>query len=264
MIREEMGTREEMAKKPDISVFFPVYNDEKTVRLVTEKSLAVLAEIAGRREVIIVDDGSPDRSGEIADRLAEQYEEVRVVHHEENRGYGEAIKTGLRAASYEWICFTDGDDEYDISDLSRLIRLIGYYELVITFRYAKLYSATRIFISWVYNRLVRLLFRTPYRDISTGLRLIRKSLADELDLQASSPFIGAEIAIKVMYKGFPVGEAGIQTFPRKFGQGATVTPSNIWATIRDMFRTYRTIFSDRYEVPESRSPGRGPADRSDR
>jgi glycosyltransferase involved in cell wall biosynthesis len=253
--RKRRAHDEMLTSRPDISIFFPVYNDENTVRLVTEKALAALGELADRGEVIIVDDGSPDRSGEIADRLAEENPAVRVIHHQKNHGYGEAIKTGLRAAQYEWICFTDGDDQYDISDLRRLICLIDYYELVITFRYAKIYSAWRIFVSWVYNRVVRFLFRTPYRDISTGLRLIRRSLAKQLDLQSSSPFIGAEIAIKVMFKGFPVGEVGIQTFPRRFGEGGTVTPANIWATIKDMLWIYRKIFSVNYEVPESRLAG---------
>ena len=237
---------------PDVSLFFPVYNDERTVRRVTEKALAILGQVAGAYEVIIVDDGSPDRAGEIADDLAREHPEVRVVHHGENRGYGEAVKSGFAASRYEWICFTDGDDEYDVFDLRRLIRLRAYYDLIITFRYVKLYSGFRIFVSWVYNVLVRALFRTTYRDISTGLRLIRRSLVEELDLQSTSPFIGAEIAIKTMLKGFPVGEVGIQTFPRSFGYGATVTPANILATIRDMIRTYRTIFSQSYELPEDR------------
>ena len=240
-------------KAPSISLFFPVYKDELTVRRVTEKALKVLSEVAYESEVIIIEDGSPDRSGEIADELAREYEIVRVVHHETNRGYGEALKTGLAEARYEWICFIDGDDEYDVFDLKRLIRHKDYYDLIITFRYVKRYSTFRVLVSWIYNVVVRRLFRTPYRDISTGLRLVRKSLIDELTLESSSPFIGAEIAIKTMLKGYRVGEVGIQTFPRTFGRGASVSPANIVATIRDMLYTYRTIFSSNYELPEERA-----------
>ena len=146
-------------------------------------------------------------------------------HHGKNRGYGAAIKTGFANCQYEWICLTDGDDEYDVFDLYKLIRLRDFYDLIITFRYVKFYSGLRQFVSWTYNKVLRVLFKTPYRDISTGLRLVRKSLADELDLQADSPFIGAELAIKTMLKGFRVGEVGIQTFPREFGKGASVTPA---------------------------------------
>ncbi len=236
----------------NITIFFPVYNDEKTVRKVTEKSLTVLSRLATEYEVIIINDGSPDNSGKIADELVEEYEHVRVIHHKTNQGYGAAIKTGLSAARYKWICFTDGDDEYDIFDLIKLIRLRDYYNLIITFRYKRLYSNKRIFISRVYNALLRTLFRTPYRDISTGLRLINKDVVDELNIISDSPFIGAEITIKTMLKGFPVGEVGIQTFPREFGTGNSTTIPNIIATIKDMWRVYREIFSDEYDLPHNR------------
>jgi glycosyltransferase involved in cell wall biosynthesis len=238
-----------------LSVFFPVYNDEATVARVTEKALHVCNDIADTYEVIIVDDGSPDASGSIADALAEQYDAVRVIHHPHNRGYGAAVRSGLRACRYEWICFTDGDDEYDLRDVRKLWRLRHHYDLIITFRYIRRYSGFRTLLSRIYNVVLRHLFFTRYRDVSTGLRLVRKSLADELTLDATSPFIGAEIAIKSMLKGYRVGELGIQTFPREFGRGSSTSPQNIYRTIVDMIRCYRRVFSTRYELPEG-EPGR--------
>jgi glycosyltransferase involved in cell wall biosynthesis len=239
-------------QKPTISLFFPVFRDERTVRTVAEKSLSVLRDVADRYEVVIVDDGSPDRAGEIADELAREYPEVSVIHHPKNLGYGAAIRTGLAHCKYEWICFTDGDDEYDVNDLRKLIALKDFYDLIITFRYVKVYASDRQFISWVYNMTLRALFRTQYRDISTGLKLIRKNLADQIVCQSDSPFIGAEITVKAMLKGYRVGEVGIQTFPREFGKGASTSPKNIVATIRDMIDVYRTIFSPDYELPVNR------------
>jgi glycosyltransferase involved in cell wall biosynthesis len=245
--------RSVQSERVDVTLFFPVYNDERTVRVVTEKALTVLADVADRYEVLIIDDASPDRSGEIADELAQEYEHVRAIHHDGHGGYGAAIRTGFSNARYEWICLTDGDDEYDVFDLHKLIRLRDLYDLIITFRYVKLYSGVRVFISWVYNVLVRMLFQTRYRDISTGLRLVRKSLVDEIDLDSSSPFIGAELAIKTMLRGYRVGEVGIQTFPRVFGRGFSTTPANIRATIVDMLRTRRKIFSETYQMPLHRT-----------
>jgi glycosyltransferase involved in cell wall biosynthesis len=233
-----------------LSVFFPVYNDEATVGRVTEKALRVCGEITDTYEVIIVDDGSPDASGRIADALAEKHDAVRVIHHAHNRGYGAAVRSGLQASRYEWICFTDGDDEYDLRDLKKLWRLRHHYDLIITFRYVRRYSGFRILLSRVYNMVLRHLFYTRYRDVSTGLRLVRKPLVDELTLEATSPFIGAEIAIKSMLKGYRVGEMGIQTFPREFGRGNSTTPQNIYRTIVDMVRCYRRVFSTQYELPE--------------
>ena len=231
-----------------ITVFFPVYNDAATVRTVTEKALRICAELADDHEVIIVDDGSPDDSGRIADELAAEYERVRVIHHPRNLGYGAAVRTGLDASNSEWICFTDGDDEYDLNDLRKLWALRHRYDLIITFRYVRRYSGFRIVISRVYNFVLRRLFDTRYRDISTGLRLVRRPVVEELTLEASSPFIGAEITIKTMLKGYAVGEMGIQMHPREFGRGASTTPRNIYRTVVDMVRCYRKVFSEHYEV----------------
>jgi glycosyltransferase involved in cell wall biosynthesis len=234
---------------PRVSLFFPVYRDEATVERVTRKALRVLDELASEHEVIIVDDGSPDRAGQIADQLAAAHPAVSVIHHERNLGYGQALRSGFGAARHEWICFTDGDDEYEVDDLRKLLRLRDRYDLVITFRYAKRYGGWRIFVSYVYNKVLRLLFETRYRDVSSGLKLVKREVVEELELVSTSPFIGAEIAIKTMLKGFRVGEVGIQTFPREFGKGASTSFRNILATLRDMMRVYRRVFSADYDRP---------------
>ncbi len=239
-------------KLTTISLFFPVYKDERTVRIVAEKAIDLVSSLAGEYEIVIVEDGSPDRSGEIADELAREYPAVRVIHHPKTLGYGAAVRTGLAACRFEYICFTDGDDEYEVGDFAKLLRLGDRYDLVITFRYKKIYSSLRIFISWVYNKLLRFLFRTSFRDVSTGLRMVRRAVLEDVELESNSPFIGAELAVKCMLKGYRVGEVGIQTFPRTFGRGSSTSPKNIVATIRDMWWTYRQIFSDDYDLPPNR------------
>jgi glycosyltransferase involved in cell wall biosynthesis len=236
-----------------VTLFFPIYNDEKTVRRVTEKALKLLPEIANKYEVLIIDDCGPDRAGEIADELAAEHVGlVRVIHHPKNLGYGVALRTGFAASQYEWICFTDGDDEYDVCDFKKLCKLRDFYDLIITFRYVRTYSSKRVLISWIYNLCLRYLFRSPYRDISTGLRMVRRSLLQEVHLESTSPFIGAELTIKTMLKGYRVGEVGIQTFPREFGTGSATSVKNIVNTIREMFILRRKIFSRNYELPEGR------------
>ncbi|HSC75832.1 MAG TPA: glycosyltransferase family 2 protein [Pseudomonadales bacterium] len=236
-----------------ISLFFPVYNDERTVRKVCEKSLQVLAELSDVYELIIINDCSPDGAGAIADEVArENPGKVRVIHHERTLGYGMALRSGFDAAQYEWICFTDGDDEYDVFDFKKLFKLKDFYDLIITFRYVRLYSSSRVLISSIYNMCLRFLFRSPYRDISTGLRMVRKSLIRELPLESVSSFIGAELTIKTMLKGYRVGEVGIQTFPREFGTGSSTSIKNIILTIREMLKIHRKIFSENYDLPEGR------------
>jgi glycosyltransferase involved in cell wall biosynthesis len=238
----------------EVSVIFPLYNDEATVRTVAVAALDLLQGYADRFEVILVDDGSPDRSGRIADELgAEHPDRVRVIHHPRNLGYGAALRGGVAAARYEWICMVDGDNEYDVRDLKKMLEVRNFYRLIIAFRYKKLYSTRRIFISFVYNLVLRRLFRTPFRDVSTGIRAFHRSILQDIELTSNSPFAGAELAIKTMLRGYPVGELGIQTFPRSFGRGHSTSVSNIMATIRDMLRIRREIFSDRYHLPPGRS-----------
>ena len=241
-------------KKYNITLFFPVYNDAKTIRIVTEKAEAFLKDIANQYEIIIIDDGSPDDSGKIADQLALEYPCIKVIHHPHNKGYGAALKSGFAAAAYEIICFTDGDDEYDVFDFYKLIKLVDFYDLIITFRYRRMYSHLRIVISKVYNFLLRLLFRISYRDISTGLRLVRKSVIEDVILESDSPFIGAELTVKVMLKGYRIGEVGIQTFPREFNKGSAVTIRNILSTVKDIIKIYKSIFSKNYELSSNRTP----------
>jgi glycosyltransferase involved in cell wall biosynthesis len=240
-----------------LSIFFPVFNDEATVRRVAEKALHVASQLTDDYEVVIVNDGSPDNSGTFADAVAEECAAVRVIHHPRNLGYGAAVRTGLAACRNEWICFTDGDDEYDLYDLKKLWKLREFYDLVVTFRYVRRYSGLRILISQVYNRLLRRLFYLRFRDVSTGLRLVRKSIVDDIELHSDSPFIGAEIAIKTMLKGYRVGELGIQMFPREFGSGSSTSPENIYRTIVDMARCYRRVFSQEYDLPPEGEHARG-------
>src|SRR5678816_4055124 len=104
--------------KPDVSLLIPVYKDERTVRVIVERALEMLAETASDYEIIVVDDGSPDRSGQVGDELAAADRRVRIIHHPKNLGYGAAFKTGFASSRFRWICMIDGDNEYDVFDLS--------------------------------------------------------------------------------------------------------------------------------------------------
>ncbi|MFO0946059.1 MAG: glycosyltransferase family 2 protein [Planctomycetota bacterium] len=235
----------EVVPKPSISLFFPVYNDEATIERITTKAITTLEEIADRYEIVIVDDGSPDRSGIIAEELAEKYPQVTVVHHAVNKGYGAALQTGFRAASrYEWICQTDGDDQYDLRELHHLVTLLPYYDAVVTFRRKKIYGYRRILISGVYNWLVRGMFGAPFRDISCGMRLIRRRVLDNVCVTSDSPFAGAEVMLRAMCKGYRIGEVGISTYPREQGRSSIISVRNIVHTMRDMLRVRSEVFQN--------------------
>ena len=135
----------------------------------------------------------------------------------------------------------DGDAEYDVDDLFRLLKVSENCDLVITYRYKKKYTTYRIIISWVYNAVLRLIFNIKFKDISTGSRLVSRKLIRHIKLKSNSPFVGAELAIKAKLAGYKVGEIGIHTYPQTFRSGTSVSYKNILLTIRDMFLLFVKI-----------------------
>ena len=220
---------------------FPLYRDKKTVKKMIFRSLSVLRRTKKKFEIVIVDDGCPENSGKLALKFSKKIKNVKVIFHKKNMGYGAAIKTGIKNCKNDYIFAIDGDGEYDVNDLPRLLKSAQHSDLVITYRFKKKYSTNRIIISWVYNIILRFLFKTKYRDISTGSRLIKKSIMKKIRLTSNSPFVGAELAIKAKRAGFKVNEIGIHTYPRTFGTGSSVSLKNILLTIKDMLILFTRI-----------------------
>jgi glycosyltransferase involved in cell wall biosynthesis len=223
-----------MKNPKSISLMFPLYNDKRTVKIMITKSLKILKKINKKFEIIIVDDGCPEKSGKIAQIFSKKNPQIKVFFHKKNLGYGYAIKTGLKKCKNECVFLIDGDNEYDVNDLPRMLKAFRYSDLVITYRYKKKYKTYRIIISWIYNKILRILFATKFKDISTGSRLLSRELKNEIKISSCSPFLGAELAIKSMQKGFTINEIGIHTYPRTFGNGSSVSLKNIFLTIKDM------------------------------
>ena len=220
---------------------FPVYKDKKTVEFMIKKSIQVLKKLKRKYEIVVVDDGCPQNSGKLALKIAKKFSNIKVFFHKKNLGYGAALKTGLKKCKNDWIFMIDGDAEYDVKDLYRLLGVGKNYDLVITYRYKKKYNTYRIIISWVYNAILRLLFNIKFRDISTGSRLVSKKLIKRIKLKSNSPFMGAELAIKAGLAGYKVCEIGIHTYPTTFRSGSSVSLKNILLTLRDMILLFVRI-----------------------
>ena len=217
---------------------FPLYKDKQTVEKMIIRSTSVMKKLKKKYEIVIVDDGCPEQSGQYAKKFSIKSKKIKVIFHKKNLGYGAAIKTGLKNCRYQWIFQTDGDAEYDVKDLIKLVKFTKTADLVITYRFEKKYNTTRIIISWIYNVILRFLFLTNFKDISTGSRLINKKMFKNINLVSNSPFIGAELAIRSKYEGYKVSEVGIHTYPRTFGTGSTVSLKNIFLTIKDMIKFF--------------------------
>ena len=220
---------------------FPLYKDSKTVNIMIQRSIKVLKKTKKKFEIIAIDDGCPEESGLLAKNIAKKIPFIKVHFHKKNLGYGAAIRTGLSKCKNEIIFIIDGDAEYKVEDLPRLLKALDKNDLVITYRIKKKYKTLRIIISWIYNNLLRFLFNIKFKDISTGSRVLRKKLLKNILLTSNSPFIGAELAIKSEKAGYKVEEIGIHTFPRTFGTGSSVSMKNIVLTIIDMLILYFKI-----------------------
>ena len=223
-----------MSNPKSISLIFPLYKDKSTVKIMISKSLKILKKTKKKFELIIIDDGCPQNSGKIAQLYAKNNSKIKVFFHKKNRGYGAAIKTGLKKSKYECIFLIDGDKEYDVNDLPRMLKAFKNNDLVITRRYKNKNNLNRVFISWVYNKILRFLFKTNFKDVSVGSRLLSKKLKNRIILKSDTPFLNAELAIKSKYCDYNIAEVGIKHHPRVIGNGSVVSIKNILLMIKEI------------------------------
>lgn len=225
-----------------LSVFFPAYYDEKNIGKVTDAAVRVLEEMKLKDyEVIIIEDGSPDKTGEVADMLAGKYPKVRVIHHEKNIGYGATLKDGFLNAKFDYVFYTDGDNQFDLEELKKFVALIPYSDIVVGYRKSKQYSLYRKFTSLCYNYLLKLIFDIHYWDIDCAFKLFKTDLFKKIHIDSIDAFIDAEIMLKAKLLNYSVTEVGVIHLPRVDGISTGARPSVIIKTIKEVFE-YRKIY----------------------
>jgi glycosyltransferase involved in cell wall biosynthesis len=220
-----------------LSFFFPAYNEELDVEDVVREGLTVLPRFSGDLEVIVIDDGSTDTTGAIADRLAAEDPRVRVVHHRPNRGYGGAIRSGLSAATKPYVFFTDGDRQFRLEDLERLIPLLKGADAVVGFRIKRADPAKRRFIAWVYNRLIRILFGAPFRDVDCAFKLFRRDVFERVPLsrvRSNGAFFSPELLLVLRAGGVRIAQVGVRHFARARGEEKGATLRVVVRAMRDL------------------------------
>ena len=234
-----------MKKIPELSVFFPAYNEEANLQDTVEKAIHILSKIAEKYEVLIIDDGSTDKTGKIADTLAQKYPFIRVIHHPVNRGYGAAFKSGLYNSCYQWLAFTDADGQFDFSEITDFIAKQKETEadLVIGYYLKRAVPPIRILGSKVWEFLVFLLFGLKVRDIDCGFKFINKKVAGRIkNLEAErGPFINSEFLIKAKKAGFKIVEIGVHHYPRQAGKATGASLKVILSGLTDLIRLRKKI-----------------------
>jgi glycosyltransferase involved in cell wall biosynthesis len=218
------------------SLFFPAYYDELNIGKVTKSAVKILEELKFKDyEIIIIEDGSPDKTGEVADMLAAEYPKVRVIHHPKNMGYGATLRDGFMSAKMDYVFYTDGDNQFDLEELKKFVALIPYTDIVVGYRKHKQYSLYRKFTSLCYNYLLRLIFDIHYWDIDCAFKLFKADLFKKIEIKSIDAFIDAEIMLKANLLGYSTTELGVTHLPRVDGVSTGARPSVILRTIREIF-----------------------------
>lgn len=225
--------------KPGISAFFPAYNDGGTIASMVLSALIVLRELTPDYEVIVVNDGSSDYTREIVDELEERYEKVRVIHHEKNKGYGGALRTGFASATKDFIFYTDGDAQYDVRDLKSLWDAMGEgIDVVNGYKMSRSDPFYRTIIGRMYHWLAKLAFGLRLRDVDCDFRLIRSSVFDKVHLEADSGVICVEMMKKIQDAGFKIVEVPVRHYSRAYGVSQFFNFRRIFRALSDLFKLW--------------------------
>ena len=223
-----------------LSVFVPAYNDAPSIAGLVGKTFETLDPLVEDFEVIVVNDGSRDSTGEVLEELRRKHApRMRVITHEENRGYGGALRSGFSAATKDLVFYTDGDGQYDVGELPKMLGLMADdVGLVNGYKLERNDPRHRIWIGNVYNRFARFLFHIRIRDIDCDFRLIRRSLLDEIKLSSTSGTICVELVRKLELSHWRVAEVGVHHYPRLHGRSQFFRVRSLLTTLHQLARFY--------------------------
>lgn len=225
----------------ELSLFFPMYNEERNISQAVESALRVLPRVADRFEIIIVDDGSRDHTGDIADEMARSNPAVHVVHHPTNLGYGAALQSGIRASHMDWIFYTDGDNQFDLEEMPLVLERRDGSDIVAGYRIDRRDAPYRKAGAWLYNRAACLLFCLRMRDVDCAFKLFRASLVRSMPLKSTGALIDVEILARAKLSSARIRQVGVHHFARRSGHATGFKPAVILRAFRELFLLRREL-----------------------
>lgn len=223
-----------------LSVFFPSYNEEAHLELTIKKTIKVLKEVASKWEIIIVNDGSSDRTKEIAQTLSKEDKRIRIINHSKNGGYGEALKSGFYSSKYDWIVYTDADGQFDFTEISKFLEKKNRADLLMGYRIKRQDSFYRLLFAkgWALSLLV--FFGLRLRDVDCGFKMVRKNVLEIIPHLESTRggMINAELPIKAKKYGFKIVEIGVHHYSRTAGHAKGADLNVIIKSFVDLFKLW--------------------------
>jgi glycosyltransferase involved in cell wall biosynthesis len=222
---------------PALSYFFPAHNEAANLRGLVDEALATLPALADTFEIIVVDDGSRDATPTIADELAGAHPEVRAVHHPTNLGYGAALRSGFAAARFDHLALTDGDRQFKVADLGRLIERLhaGTADAVVGYRIQRADPLVRTVYARLYRLANRIFFGLKVRDVDCACKLFKRAALEGLAVESGGAFFSAELLIKLDARGRRIDEVGVPHYPRTAGSPTGAKPQVVFRAVRDFW-----------------------------
>lgn len=220
----------------NISVVLPAYNEEGNIYSVVTQAVGVLEDLKIEHEIIAVNDGSRDKTGEIADQLAKNFPQVRAIHHPKNRGYGGALTSGFKAAKNDLIFFMDADRQFDIGEITKLLPYVSKFDIIAGYRIKRADPWHRHLIGMMYNILVTLLFGVRLKDMDCAFKLYKREVLDSIHFETVGALINTEIMLKAKMKGYTVKEVGVSHFPRVSGEQSGASLPVIFRAFRETLK----------------------------
>ena len=228
-------------KLKSLSVFFPVFNEEENLEKLLTESLEIIPKIAQKYEIIFVNDGSRDKSKVILEKLRKNNNNIRLINHSKNLGYGESLKTGIKKSKYEWIFWTDADLQFKLKELRKFIKFTDKKEAIIGFRKERAEGLKREINANLFKFYIDLLFRLHVKDIDCAFKLVKAEKLKKLELNSGSAFTSAEILYRLKKDGIKFKEIAVNHYPRQFGKATGSNPKVILKACYEAMLSYLNI-----------------------
>lgn len=220
----------------NISIILPAYNEEANLETAIDSVDSAIEFLDLNYEIIVVNDGSTDRSGEVVRDLVDRYPKLKLIEHHPNRGYGGALKAGFEAARFEWIAFLPADNQFDPNEIELLLERIDTADLVSGYRKNRQDRWIRKLNAWGWNMLVRLLFGHLCRDIDCGFKLFRKEILQHVKINSDGAMIDTELLAGAKVRGYRIADVPLTHRPRISGEATGANPIVILRAFRDLIR----------------------------
>jgi len=224
-----------------ISLVFPMFDEEENVGALLESALALAPSLAAEFEVIVVDDGSRDGSAAVVEAIRRRDPRVRLLRHPENRGYGAALRSGLRAARGDLVFFSDADLQFDLREIEHLLAHVEEFDIVAGYRAPRRDPFGRRFLAWGWGVLVRGLFGLRVRDIDCAFKVFRRPVLDAIEVASIGAFVNTEILVRARRAGFRIREVPVSHHPRIAGRAKGASPRVVWRAIVELSTLYREL-----------------------